>query len=121
MAEPGRAPAPEATLRITVDAQYKCNPKHGEVNNDGDVVFNVAPSGGCRLHTSPAQAFEGEASDGYITLSNGTNPALIPIVEDATIMYCTCAIGSTCNPSGLADDGGNSIKVGNPPEPGHRK
>lgn len=119
MAEAGRAQA--ASLRITVNAQYGCVPKHGEVNNSGDVYFDVAPANGCLIHTSPAQAFEGENADGYITLSNGSNGPYVPAVPNAVITYCACAVGGTCEPAGLQDDGGNTIKVGNPPEPGRRK
>lgn len=124
MAEPGKARVADApSVRIQITAQYTCVPKHGEVDNSGDVYFDVAQalSNGCLIHTSPAQAFEDEAADGYITLDAGSNGPYVPIVENATITYCACAVGGTCEPAGLQDDGGNTIKVGNPPEPGHRK
>lgn len=123
MPEPAKAPAPqEQSVRITIDAQYNCSPRSGEVNNGGDVYFNVAPQNGCLIHTSPAQAFVGENANGYITLGNGSNGPFVPAGTDEVITYCACAIGGTCDPfKRLTEDGGNTIKVGNPPEPGHRK
>jgi hypothetical protein len=119
MAEAGRAQA--ASLRITVNAQYGCVPQHGEVNNSGDVYFDVAPANGCLIHTSPAQAFDGENADGYISLSNGPNGPFVPADQNVVITYCACAIGGTCDPFQSKLTGGNTIKVGNPPEPGHQK
>jgi len=119
MAEHGAAPAPEAAaLTVTIDAQYNCVPRHGEVNNSGDVYFNVAPNDGCLIHTSPGQAFEGESSNGYVTLQNGHNGPYVPAVQDQTITYCACAIGGTCDPFKTTETGGNTIKVGPDQEPG---
>lgn len=122
MAEPGRAPAPlEQSVRITINASYDCVPKHGEVDNSGDVYFNVAPQNGCSIHTSPAQAFEGEDASGYITLANGNNGPYVPTVENAVITYCACATGGACDPFQVTETGGNTIKVGDPPERAHHK
>jgi len=118
MAEHGAAPAPQAaSLEVTIDAQYRCDPQHGEVNNSGEVYFNVSPSNGCLIHTSPAQAFEDESSNGYITLDNGRNGPYVPLVDNQTITYCACASGSTCDPFTPKQTGGNTIKVGSGPVP----
>jgi hypothetical protein len=61
MAEAGRAPAATPrTLTVNIDAQYKCDPKHGSVLNDGEVTFHVASNDGCYLYTDPADAFDNE-------------------------------------------------------------
>lgn len=121
MAEPGRAPRVGAPrLNININSQYNSNTSNGNVDNGGDVYFNVAPAGGARIYTSPADAFNGE-TNGYLSLSNGNNGPFVPSSDDFIITYCCCAPGSTCNPQGIRAGGGYTIEVGNPPRPGEHE
>lgn len=125
MAQPARAPQPQAgDLRITVNDDFTCEPQSGEVNNGGNVYFECAPEDGAWIVTSSVNSpsFDGETGN-YLVLENGTNGPYIPNGDDFTISYCACAPDSNplCDPTTPKDTGGNTIQVGDPPEPGSGK
>lgn len=122
MAEPKRAPTTDTkTLTIKINQAFDCQPRHGGVDNAGEVYFDVDNSltDGCQVHTSPSSAFENEASGGYIPLGPGLNGPFTPAVVDQTITYCSCATKGTCDPFKPTEQGGNTIGVGDTGQ-GHR-
>jgi len=134
MAEQGVAPVADTkTLKISINANLECQPRDGHVDNPnkldppngGQVYFHVDSSlkDGCRIHTSPPYksnglAFQGESSDGYITLLPGDNGPFYPDVEDQAITYCTCKQNEQCDPFGPREQNGNTIGVGQTERPG---
>jgi len=80
MAQPGKAPTAGRTLQIAITykpstSEWKANPPEppaAAVDNQGQVTFHCSQSGGCRVYTSPADAFVNEAN-GCLQLSHGNN------------------------------------------------
>lgn len=112
MAEPGKAlDATPSNLPVTIDGNYDPVPQDGRVLAGGTVTFNVAPSGGCLIFTSPQNAFVGE-TNGSVELSHGNGNILtVNVPAGTTIDYCACATNATCDPLGVKLGGGNTIKV----------
>lgn len=104
--------APPSSQKLTISGTYTVNNPHVPLANGGTVIFTVAASNGCLIHTAPAQAFVGESSSGYVALKHGKNQALTAAVQNTTITYCACATGSQCDPSKRTRTGPNTIKVG---------
>lgn len=78
----------------------------------GTVTFN-APTGGCRVFTSPTNAFDNEASNGQLDLSAGDNSFTVAsgISNGDVISYCVCGSSETCQPVSTRETGGYTIKA----------
>ena len=121
MPEPGKAPATAATLRITItyssgnwDSRPPDPSNGAKVDNNGTVTFHCSQQGGCRVYTSPANAFVNEVN-GYEQLNQGDNTYTLA-VDDVNVEYCVCGPSDSCSPTQrLTLTGGYSIQVGNPP------
>jgi hypothetical protein len=102
-----------SSITIRIDANYQPDQIHSAVANGGTVDFIVTPSTGCTICTVPAAAFQGQTGS-CLQLAAGNPPGnnLTVNISDATITYCACAAGQTCNPLSSRADGGNTIQVG---------
>jgi hypothetical protein len=124
MAQPGKAPNTAATLQVAITYNPSTevwtanppNPPSAAVDNQGQVTFHCAPQGGCRVYTSPTDAFVNEAN-GFEQLAQGNNTYVLASgVDDSSVSYCVCGPSDSCTATSPRDTGGYSIKVGNPPE-----
>lgn len=104
--------APPTSQKLTINGKYRVDYPHVPLANGGTVIFTVAASNGCLIHTAPAQAFVGESASGYVALKHGKNQPLTVAIQNATITYCTCATDSQCDPLKRTRTGPNTIKVG---------
>lgn len=130
MAQPGKAPTTGSALQITIthnptNDQWDANPgtpaAGAAVNNQGQVTFHDVPQVGCRIYTSPADAFESEPADGCEQLPHGnTTLTLASGVDDSEVLYCVCGPNEACTPTSPKETGGYSIQVGTPPEGGKK-
>ena len=130
MAQPGKAPTAGPSLQVAITYnpskdEWKADPPNGPagatVNNQGQITFHGVPSGGCRVYTSPTDAFVNE-TNGYEQLNPGNNAyTLTDSVDDTDVLYCVCGPNEKCSPTNPRLTGGYSIQVGNPPEGGKRK
>ena len=128
MAQPGKAPTAGPTLQIAITYKPSTDewianpprPPEAAVDNQGQVTFHCSQQGGCRVYTSPADAFVNE-TNGYEQLNQGNNTfTLAAGVDDAFIDYCVCGPTQSCTPTSPKATGGYAIQSGNPPE-GERK
>jgi hypothetical protein len=124
MAEPRRAPNAAATLQVSITYNPSTdvwtanppNPPAAAIDNGGQVTFHCSPQGGCRVYTSPDDAFVNE-TNGYEQLVHGNNTyTFADGVDDTEVTYCVCGPTDSCTATSPRDTGGYSIKVGNPPE-----
>ena len=130
MAEPRRAPVAASSLKVTITYnaakdEWKANPPDpnggAKVDNQGQVTFHCVQSGGCRVYTSPSDAFVDEAN-GYEQLVQGDNTyTLTSGVDDSDIDYCVSGPADSCTPTSPRETGGYSIQAGNPTEGGGEK
>jgi hypothetical protein len=130
MAQPGRVRVAASTLKVTLTYnpakdEWKANPPNpsngAKVDNQGQVTFHCVQSGGCRVYTSPGDAFVNE-TNGYEQLGQGDNTyTLTSGVDDSAISYCICGPAESCMPTSPRETGGYSIQAGNPTEGGRKK
>ena len=108
-------PVPESA-HITIDGNGTPAPRHGQIPNDGSVIFN--PAKPYWLWFSPTGVF-GD-SQGLLPLAKGPSPPYYPQQPNVTVSYCVALPNNRCTPDAIKttpegkpiENGGNTIKVG---------